>query len=95
MTAADVVLVIEDEGAMRRFLAQALGSHGFKVIEAGTCAQAIAVATEARPDAILLDLGLPDGDGLDLVRRLRRRGSTLPLSQLLFAHNIVSHTFSQ
>jgi two-component system, OmpR family, KDP operon response regulator KdpE len=76
MTAADVVLVIEDEAAMRRFLSQALGSHGFKVIEAGTIVQATALATEARPDAILLDLGLPDGDGLDLLRSLREWSTT-------------------
>ena len=76
MTVADVVLVIEDETAMRRFLSQALGSHGFKVIEAGTCAHAMALATEARPAAILLDLGLPDGDGLDLLRKLREWATT-------------------
>ncbi len=73
---SDVVLVIEDESAMRRFLSAALTSHGFKVIEAGTVAQAIALATEARPAAILLDLGLPDGDGLDLLRTLREWSTT-------------------
>ncbi|CAN5915680.1 two-component system response regulator KdpE [soil metagenome] len=73
---SDLVLVIEDESAMRRFLSAALTSHGFKVIEAGTVAQAIALATEARPAAILLDLGLPDGDGLDLLRTLREWSTT-------------------
>jgi two-component system KDP operon response regulator KdpE len=76
MTINDQILVIEDETAMRRFLSAALGSHGFKVLEAGTCAQAITLATEARPDAILLDLGLPDGDGLDLLRKLREWSTT-------------------
>jgi two-component system, OmpR family, KDP operon response regulator KdpE len=73
---SDLVLVIEDESAMRRFLSAALTSHGFKVIEAATVAQAIALATEARPAAILLDLGLPDGDGLDLLRTLREWSTT-------------------
>lgn len=72
----DQVLVIEDEVAMRRFLSAALTSHGFKVIEAGTVAQALTVATETRPAAILLDLGLPDGDGLDLLRKLREWSTT-------------------
>lgn len=72
----DLVLVIEDEVAMRRFLSAALSSHGFKVIEAGTVAQALTLATETRPVAILLDLGLPDGDGLDLLRKLREWSTT-------------------
>ncbi len=73
---SDLVLVIEDESAMRRFLSAALTSHGFKVIEAATVTQAIALATEARPAAILLDLGLPDGDGLDLLRMIREWSTT-------------------
>ena len=68
---ADTVLVIEDEAPMRRFLRSSLTSHGFKVVEAGTLNEAEQLATDAPPDAILLDLGLPDGDGLDLLRRLR------------------------
>jgi two-component system KDP operon response regulator KdpE len=68
---ADTVLVVEDEAAMRRFLATALQGHGFKVVEAMTLADAQRMATEHRPDAILLDLGLPDGDGLTLVTNLR------------------------
>ena len=69
--AADTVLIVEDEAPMRRFLSAALHSHGFRVVEASTLANAQRLATEQRPDAILLDLGLPDGDGLSLVRDLR------------------------
>lgn len=69
--AADTVLVVEDEVAMRRFLSAALHARGFRVIEAGTLAAAQQLATEQHPDAILLDLGLPDGDGLTLVKTLR------------------------
>ncbi len=69
--AADTVLVVEDEAPMRRFLSAALQSHGFRVIEASSLAAAHRVATEQHPDAILLDLGLPDGDGMSLLRDLR------------------------
>ncbi len=68
---SDTVLIVEDELPMRRFLCSALTTHGFKVIEAGSLAHAEQLATEALPTAILLDLGLPDGDGLTLLRRLR------------------------
>jgi two-component system KDP operon response regulator KdpE len=69
--AADTVLVIEDEVPMRRFLSSALESHGFHVVEAGSLGAAEQLATEQPPAAILLDLGLPDGDGLTFVRGLR------------------------
>ncbi|HEY3804482.1 MAG TPA: response regulator [Kofleriaceae bacterium] len=67
----ELILVVEDEAPMRRFLCSALASHGFRVAEAGTLAQAERAATDARPAAVLLDLGMPDGDGIDLLRRLR------------------------
>jgi len=73
-----MILVVEDEVPMRRFLCSALTSHGFRVTEAGTLAQAERAATAARPAAILLDLGLPDGDGLTLLRMLRE-WSTAPV----------------
>lgn len=73
-----MILVVEDEVPMRRFLCSALTSHGFRVTEAGTLAQAERAATSARPAAILLDLGLPDGDGLTLLRTLRE-WSTAPV----------------
>src|SRR5689334_20336958 len=67
----DTVLVVEDEAPMRRFVRSALASHGFRVIEAGTLHEAEGLATESPPELVLLDLGLPDGDGLDLLTRLR------------------------
>lgn len=65
------VLVIEDELPVRRFLRASLGAHDFRVIEAGTGEEGIALATSHNPDLVLLDLGLPDGDGVDWLRRLR------------------------
>ena len=67
----DTILVVEDEAPMRRFLCSALTSHGFRVAEAGTLASAERLASETPLAAILLDLGLPDGDGLTLLRRIR------------------------
>jgi two-component system KDP operon response regulator KdpE len=58
---ADTVLVVEDEAPMRRFLCAALTSHGFRVAEAASLSKAHELATETRPAAILLDLGLPEG----------------------------------
>jgi len=77
MTAATdpVVLVVEDEPQMRRFLRASLTSHGFRIVEAGTAKEALALATSHSPEVILLDLGLPDGDGIALTRTLREWSS--------------------
>lgn len=65
------VLVIEDEREMRRFLRVSLGQSGFQVLEAETGEEGLALASANVPDVILLDLGLPDTDGLEVTRRLR------------------------
>jgi two-component system KDP operon response regulator KdpE len=70
-----VVLVVEDEPQMRRFLRASLTSHGFRLVEAGTAREALALATSQNPEVILLDLGLPDGDGIALTRSLREWSS--------------------
>jgi two-component system KDP operon response regulator KdpE len=66
-----LVLVVEDEPQMQRFLRASLTSHGFRMLEASTGASAVVEATTHNPDLVLLDLGLPDVDGIDLTRRLR------------------------
>ncbi|HVQ35774.1 MAG TPA: response regulator [Candidatus Bathyarchaeia archaeon] len=65
------ILVVEDEPHMRRFLRASLTSNGYRVLEAGTVAEAGVVATSHNPELYLVDLGLPDGDGLDLTKSLR------------------------
>jgi two-component system KDP operon response regulator KdpE len=74
--AMPVVLVIEDEPQMRRFLHAALESHRFRPVEATTAMEGVAHATGRNPDVILLDLGLPDADGIDLTRRIREWSET-------------------
>jgi two-component system KDP operon response regulator KdpE len=72
VTAGDpVVLVVEDEAPVRRFLRAALGSRGYRIVEAETAREAEQLATSHNPDVFVLDLGLPDADGIELVRRLR------------------------
>ena len=66
-----LVLVVEDDAQVRRFLRAALSSHAFRLVEAGSVREAEQLATSHNPDVYLLDLGLPDGDGVDLARRLR------------------------
>jgi two-component system KDP operon response regulator KdpE len=66
-----LVLVVEDEAPVRRFLRAALAGHGYRVVEAGGVREAEQLAPGHNPDLFLLDLGLPDGDGVDLARRLR------------------------
>jgi two-component system KDP operon response regulator KdpE len=72
MTAlADTVLVVEDDDQMRRYLRTTLEGHDFRVVEASGVADGEQRAREEVPALVLLDLGLADGDGIDLVRTLR------------------------
>jgi two-component system KDP operon response regulator KdpE len=73
-----LVLLIEDEPQMRRFLRAALDDGQYHLVEAATAREGLAQAASRNPDIILLDLGLPDGDGLDLTRRIRE-WSTRPI----------------
>jgi two-component system KDP operon response regulator KdpE len=75
-TTAPTVLVIEDEPTMRRFLRTSLAANGYAVVEAATAREGLAQAAGRNPELILLDLGLPDGDGLDVARRIRERQRT-------------------
>jgi two-component system KDP operon response regulator KdpE len=66
-----LVLVVEDEPQMRKFVRIALASHDFRVLEASSAAEGVRQATSYTPDLVLLDLGRPDEDGMDVTRRLR------------------------
>jgi two-component system KDP operon response regulator KdpE len=66
-----LVLVVEDEPQLMRFLRVTLSAHGHRVVEATTGAQALVEASTRGPDLVLLDLGLPDLDGIEVTRRLR------------------------
>lgn len=72
------VLVVDDEQAIRRFLKTALTAHGYDVFETTTGEDALTAAVTYRPDLIVLDLGLPGIDGIEVTRRLRE-WSQLPI----------------
>ncbi len=65
------IVVVEDENNIRRFIKLALESQGFQVFEADSLQRGLIEAGTRRPDLVVLDLGLPDGDGVDFIRDLR------------------------
>jgi two-component system KDP operon response regulator KdpE len=71
-----LVLLIEDEPQMRRFLGATLRAHDYLVVEAATAREGLAQAAGRNPEVILLDLGLPDLDGLEVTREIRRSART-------------------
>ncbi len=71
MSARRRVLLVDDEAAVVRFLKPALEANNYETINAGTVAEAIKRVAADSPDIVLLDLGLPDGDGKDVIRRAR------------------------
>jgi two-component system, OmpR family, KDP operon response regulator KdpE len=66
------VMVVDDEQAIRRFMRVALSSQGYSVFEASTGLEALSTAAGYKPDVIILDLGLPDMDGVDVIRLFRQ-----------------------
>lgn len=66
------VLIVEDEQAIRRFLRTALEAEGLRVYDADTLQRGLLEAATRKPDLVILDLGLPDGDGIDFIRDLRQ-----------------------
>ncbi len=72
------VLIIEDEKEIRRFVRLALESEGLKVFDAETLQRGLIEAATRKPDLVILDLGLPDGDGKTFIGELRQ-WSTLPV----------------
>jgi two-component system KDP operon response regulator KdpE len=66
-----VILIIEDDPPIRRFLKTGLGAHGFQIVEADNGRQGLIDAGTRKPDLIILDLGLPDMDGVEVVKAVR------------------------
>jgi two-component system KDP operon response regulator KdpE len=78
VTAKIQVLVVDDEAAILRFLKPALEANDYEMTSVGTVAEALKQIAAKSPDIVLLDLGLPDGDGKDVIRRARE-WSDLPI----------------
>lgn len=73
------VLVVDDEPPIRRFLRTSLSAQGYRVIEAENGLAVLTLMANHPPDVIILDLGLPDIDGIEVIRRLRDGGATVPI----------------
>jgi len=73
-----LVLIVDDELPIRRFLRVSLAGEGYRVVEAATAAEALAQIAAQRPDVVVLDLGLPDRDGLAVIREIRE-WSSIPI----------------
>ena len=73
-----VVVLIEDEPEIRRFLRVTLGGEGYRLFEAPTGARGLVEVESRQPDVVIVDLGLPDIDGVDVIRKLRA-WSTMPI----------------
>jgi two-component system KDP operon response regulator KdpE len=80
MSAAPLrVLVIDDEPAIRKLLRVGLSAHGYQIMEASSGKMALELLGEQRPDLIILDLGLPDMQGHELLRTMRARNDSVPI----------------
>lgn len=76
---AATILIVDDEPPIRRLLRTSLGSQGFQVGEAEDGRSALAEIERFRPDLVILDLGLPDMDGSEVIRALRSSGNAVPI----------------
>jgi len=76
------LLLVEDDPRLVRLLTRLLGQDRHVVDSAMTASEGLEIATAAQLDAIILDVGLPDGSGFDVARRLRARGSAVPILML-------------
>ena len=78
MNIREKILVIEDEKSIARFISTVLSGNGYEAMQARTGAEALSMISSHCPDLVILDLGLPDMDGLDILRQLRS-WSSLPV----------------
>jgi DNA-binding response OmpR family regulator len=79
MSEGPLIQLIEDDDAVRRSLRTILADHGFRVVETGTAADAVRQSSAHNPDLVLLDLGLPDGDGDEVCTVVARHHPEVPV----------------
>lgn len=82
------ILVIEDDAEIRRFLRSSLGAEGYKMIESSTARRGVIDAASHKPDLAIVDLGLPDFDGVDVIRRIREWS---PMPILVLSARVLEH----
>src|SRR5215469_12287192 len=86
MARALTVLVVDDEPPIRRLLRTTLTADHYRVVEAGSAAAALQLTAAEKPDLVILDLGLPDGSGLELIGAIRK-ASHVPIVVLSARHD--------
>ena len=80
MSAAPLrILVIDDEPPIRKLLRVGLSAHGYQIVEASNGKMALDLLSEQAPDLVILDLGLPDMQGHELLRTIRARNDSVPI----------------
>lgn len=82
------LLVVEDDPSLQENLVRSLSRRGLQVTSASTASQAVSIWQSLRPDVVLLDLTLPDGDGLNVVSQVRQKGFTTPVLVLTARSNV-------
>jgi CheY-like chemotaxis protein len=86
------VLVVEDDADLASVLVERLGTHGLAALHASTVEEALRLAAETEPDLLVLDLGLPDGDGFEVVEALRRDGALRSIPVVVYTARDLSAT---
>ena len=82
---AGTILVVQGDTALRELLRELLAADGYQVLQAADGEQGLDLAARARPDAILLDFGLPSDSGAEILARLSRRDATAPIPVVVLA----------
>jgi len=85
MAQRKTLLIVDDDADLRGAVAEQLESEGFATVEAATAREGVEAAADGRPDLVLLDVDLPDMDGRDACREMRRRGVAAPIIMLTAA----------
>jgi CheY-like chemotaxis protein len=89
------LLVVDDEIGLQRLVRRYVEGGGVEVYTAETAAQGLALAASAQPDAILIDLGLPDGSGIDVVRHLKQDPETARIPVVVWSGSDVAEGSEQ